>query len=144
VVRSGNIIFLAHALDRLYYTEGVRLYRDLVRNALDLLDPEPVLKVTGLPSSGRVSLLHQKAKNRYVAHLLYSPALQRGSVKVIEDFPAIPGGKLEVRVPERVTKARCIPRGETLAFTQEAGLLKVAVPTFRMHAGIVLEYKDTP
>ena len=144
VVRNGNIIFLAHALDRLYYTDGVRLHRDLVRNALDLLDPEPALKVTGLPSSGRVSLLHQKAKNRYVAHLLYSPALQRGSVKVIEDFPAIPGVKLEVRVPERVTKARCIPRGETLAFTQEAGLLKVAVPTFRMHAGIVLEYKDTP
>jgi hypothetical protein len=140
----ANIIFIAHALDRLYSTDGVRLHRELVRNALDLLDPEPALKVTGLPSSGRVSLLHQQAKNRYVAHLLYSPALQRGSVKVIEDFPSTPGVKLEVRVPERVTKVRCIPAGETLAFTQEAGLLKLAVPTFTMHTGIVLEYRGTP
>ena len=87
-----------------------------------------------------MSLLHQQAKKRYVAHLLYSPALQRGSVKVIEDFPSVPGVTLEVRVPERITKARCIPGGQTLAFTQEAGLLKIAVPTFTMHIGIVLEY----
>jgi hypothetical protein len=46
-----------------------------------------------------VSLLRQADKNRYVAHLLYSPALQRGEVKVIEDFPPIPGVKLAVRVP---------------------------------------------
>jgi hypothetical protein len=101
-----------------------------------------VLKVTGLPSSGRVSLLRQADKNRYVAHLLYSPALQRGEVKVIEDFPPIPGVKLAVRVPERVTRVRAIPAGETLTFSQAAGLLTVAVPTFTMHTGIVMEYQS--
>jgi hypothetical protein len=45
-----------------------------------------------------------------------------------------------VRVPERVTKVRTIPAGETLPFTQDAGVLTVAVPTFTMHTGIVLEY----
>jgi hypothetical protein len=140
VVQQGNVIFFAHAIDRLYYKHGVRLHRQLLQNALDLLDSAPVLKVTGLPSSGRVSLLRQTDKNRYVAHVLYSPALQRGEVKVIEDFPPIPGVKLTVRVPERVTKVRTIPVGETLAFTQEAGVLTVAVPTFTMHTGIVLEY----
>jgi hypothetical protein len=87
-----------------------------------------------------VSLLHQAAKRRYVAHLLYSPALQRGDVSVIEDFPPIPGTKLEVRVPERITKVRTIPANETLSFTQDAGVLALAVPTFAMHTGIVLEY----
>jgi len=109
VMRNGNVIFFAHALDRLYYANGVRLHRELFKNAIDLLDTEPVLKVTGVPSSGRVSLLYQEAKSRYVAHLLYSPALQRGDCKVIEDFPPIPGLALEVRVPERVTKVRNIP-----------------------------------
>jgi len=99
-----------------------------------------VLKVTGLPSSGRVSLLRQEAKNRYVAHLLYSPALQRGDCKVIEDFPAISGVTLEVKVPERATKVRVIPEGGTVSFTQENSTVKVGVPAFAMHTGVVLEY----
>ena len=140
VVRNGNVIFFAHPLDRLYYDNGVRLHRELFKSAIDQLGAAPVLKVTGLPSSGRVSLLRQKAKNRYVAHLLYSPALQRGDCKVIEDFPSIFGVTLEMRVPERATKVRTIPDGETLAFTQENGTVKVAVPTFAMHTGVVLEY----
>jgi len=143
VVRNGNIIFFAHPLDRLYYSNGLRLHRELFKNAIDLLDPEPVLKVTGLPSSGRVSLLRQEAKNRYVAHLLYSPALQRGDCKVIEDFPPIPSVALEARLHQHVVKVRTIPDGETLAFTQENGVLKVAVPTFTMHTGVVLEYQPT-
>ena len=139
VVRNGNVIFFAHSLDRLYYANGVRLHRELFKNAIDLLDTEPVLKVTGLPSSGRVSLLHQESEHRYVAHLLYSPALQRGDCKVIEDFPPIPGVTLEVRVHERVTKVRTIPDGVTLAFTRKNGVVTAAVPAFTMHTGIVLE-----
>lgn len=140
VVRNGNVIFFAHPLDRLYYANGVRLHRELFKNALDLLGTDPVLKVSGLPSSGRVSMLHQERHNRYVAHLLYSPALQRGDCKVIEDFPTISSVALEVRVPQRVKKVRAIPGGETLAYAQESELLKVAVPAFRMHTGVVLEY----
>jgi hypothetical protein len=140
VVRNGNVVFFAHPLDRLYYANGVRLHRELFKSAIDMLDAAPVLKVMGLPSSGRVSLLRQEAKNRYVAHLLYSPALQRGDCKVIEDFPSICGVTLEIRIPERASKVRMIPDGATLAFTQENGTVKVAVPTFAMHTGVVLEY----
>ena len=140
VLRNGNVIFFAHPLDRLYYANGVRLHRELFKNAIDLVDARPVLRVTGLPSSGRVSLLHQEAKHRYVAHLLYTPALQRGDVKVIEDFPPISGVTLKARLPERVTRTRTIPAGETLAFTEDAGVLTVAAPAFSMHTGIVLEY----
>lgn len=140
VVRNGNVIFFSHPLDRLYHKHGVRLHREMVKHALDLLDPAPVLKVNGLPSSGRVSLLHQQAQHRYVAHLLYSPAIQRGEVAVIEDFPAISDVTLEVRVPERVTQVRAIPAEEKLTFAQHDGALRIVVPTFKMHTGIVLEY----
>jgi hypothetical protein len=139
VVRNGNVVFFAHPLDRLYYANGVRLHRELFKSAIDMAGSEPVLKVTGLPSSGRVSLLHQPTMNRYVAHLLYSPALQRGDCKVIEDFPAISGVTLEIRVAERAAKVRMIPDGETLSFAQENGRVKVAVPKFSMHAAVVLE-----
>ncbi len=140
VVRHGNCLFFAHPLDRLYYTDGVRLHRDLVRNALDALETAPVLRVTGLPSSGRANLLHQESERRYVAHLLYSPALQRGSVKVIEDFLPVPGVTLAVRVPERITQVRAIPSSEAIPFTLIDGVLTIDVPTFTMHTGIVMSY----
>ena len=65
VIKNGNVIFFAHHLDQIYYKDGVRLHRDLVENAIDLLYDAPNLKVSNLPSAGRVSLLKQQ-KNRNV------------------------------------------------------------------------------
>lgn len=140
IVRNGNTIFFAHALDRLYHANGVRLYRDLVRNAMDQLDLSPQIKVSHLPSSGRISLLQQKGKNRYVAHLLYSPALQRGDCKVIEDFPTLSGVELEIFLPEKISKIRTVPGDQTIEFTRSDNLIRTTIPSFSMHTAIVLEY----
>ena len=98
LIHNGNTIQFAHEIDQLYYSDGVRLHRELFKNAIDLLYKKPKLKVNNLPSSGRVSFLKQEKDNRYVAHLLYSPALTRGSVQVIEDFLPVNGISLEVIV----------------------------------------------
>lgn len=140
VIRNENVIYFAHNLDQLYYTHAVRLHRELVRNAIDLLYDSPVLKVENLPSAGRVSFLHQEKQNRYVAHLLYTPALQRGEVMVIEDFLPVPNVQIEVNVPEKVKSVTQIPEGKKLAFTHEGNRIKICVPTFTMHAGIVINY----
>jgi hypothetical protein len=140
VVQNGNVIFFAHQLDRLYYNHGVRLHRELVNNALNLLSAAPILKVNNLLSSGRVSMLHQKNNNRYVAHLLYAPALQRGSVKVIEDLPPVPGVEIEVLLPEKITNVYAAPGNKKLDFIKKGNVLKIKVPTFTMHTAIVLEY----
>lgn len=140
VIRQGNTVFFAHPLDQLYFAHGVRLHRELFKAIVEAQNPEPVLAVRGLPSSGRVSLLKQAGQNRYVAHLLYSPALQRGDVRVIEDFPPIPDVVIEVRVPETVKAIRAIPSDDELTFVQHDGVIEVAVPTFSMHTAIVLDY----
>ncbi|MGB6152254.1 MAG: hypothetical protein WBG48_09695, partial [Pricia sp.] len=141
VVRNGNVIFFAHGLDRLYYENGVRMHRQLVENAIDLLYDKPLLKVANLPSAGRVSLLKQEKDNRYVAHLLYSPALLRGvEIQVIEDFPPIPDVDLEVNVSEEIKEVVQIPSGEKLDFTKQSNGISIKVPTFTMHTGIVLKY----
>jgi len=140
VVRNGNVIFFAHNLDQLYYTHGVRMHRELVKNAIDLLYQSPELKVNNLPSCGRVSFLNQKKDKRYVAHLLYGPAILRGEVQVIEDLVPIPGVEIEVNVPEKVKNVYQIPEGRKLSFSKSGNQLKIKVPTFTMHTGIVLEY----
>jgi len=140
VVRNGNVIFFAHKLDQMYYTSAVRLHRQMVSNAIDLLYLSPNLKVNNLQSSGRVSFLKQEKENRYVAHLLYAPALQRGEVQVIEDFVPISGVEIEVNVPEKVKNVYQIPGGKKLSFKRGGNKLRVNVPAFTMHTGIVLEY----
>lgn len=140
VVKNGNVIFFAHHLDQLYYTHGVRLHRELVNNAIDLLYQSPYLKVKNLPSCGRVSLLKQEKEKRYVAHLLYAPALLRGEVQVIEDFLPVPDVKIEVNVPEKVKNVYQIPDGKKLSFRKDGNIMKINLPTFNMHTGIVLEY----
>lgn len=141
VVQRGNVIFFAHPFDRIYYHHGVRMHRELFQGAIDRLDPDRVLRVEGLPSAGRVSLLKQAADQRYVAHLLYGPPLQRGDVKVIEDLPPLSDIMIEVHVPETISTATAIPSGEPLEFTASANGIRVKVPTFRMHTGIVLSYR---
>jgi hypothetical protein len=140
VVQNGNVIFFAHPLDRLYYHHGVRLHRQLFNNAIDLLYKTPVLQVANLPSCGRVNLLKQEKEHRYVVHMLYSPALQRGEVQVIEDFLPVPGVEITVNVPEKVKKVYQVPDGSYLNFRREGNRIMVKVPAFTMHTGIVLEY----
>ncbi|NHF58579.1 hypothetical protein FK220_004470 [Flavobacteriaceae bacterium TP-CH-4] len=141
IVKNGNVLFFAHPLDQLYYTDGVLLHRQLVKNAIRLLYQKPLLKVSKLPSAGRVSLLKQAAKNRYVAHLLYGPPLLRGEVSVLEDFLPVPGVELSLAVPESIKEVVQIPDGTPLPFAQEGSTVKVTVPTFTMHTAIVFKYE---
>lgn len=140
VVRNGNIIFFAHALDQLYYVHGVRMHRELFNNAIDLLYRAPNLEVKNLPSAGRVSFLKQENENRYVAHLLYAPALSRGEVSVIEDFLPVPNIEISVAVSEKIKEVFQIPSGKKLEFKKEGNSIKIKVPTFTMHTGVVLKY----
>jgi hypothetical protein len=116
------------------------MHRELVKNVIETLYQSPYLKVNNLLSSGRVSLLKQEREKRYVAHLLYAPALLRGEVQVIEDFPPVPGVELEINVPESIKNVYQVSDGSKLKFTRNGNVLKVQVPTFTMHTGLVLEY----
>jgi len=141
-IRYGNVIYFAHALDQLYFAHAVRMHRQLVQNAIDLLYPVRTLSVKNLPSAGRVSLLKQAKQSRYVAHLLYSPPLQRGEVMVLEDFPPLQDVSVTVQVPEKISKVVQVPENKLLPFSRKGNAITVKVTTFSMHTGIVLEYKN--
>ena len=140
VLRKGNVTWVAHDLDKLYFEHGVRMHRDLVEQVIGMLHDEPMVEVEGLPSAGRVSLLHQPQHRRYVAHLLYAPPLGRGDVEVIEDLPTVSGVTVAVDVPEAVKSVRLIPGEREVAFERRDGAVHVAVPPFSMHTGVVLGY----
>ena len=141
IVRYNNSILFSHNIDQLYYIHGVRLHRELLKNAIDLLYKKPLLKTENLPSAGRVSFLKQEQKNRYVVHLLYAPALKRGEVQVIEDFVPIQNVQLEIQVPEKVKRIYQIPGKKDIGWKISENKVDIEIPTFTMHTGIVVEYE---
>lgn len=139
VIRKDNIAYIASDLAEIYNTNGARVHRELFNNVLHLMHSEPMLQVD-LPSSGRVNLLFQPNKKRYVAHLLYGSPIQRGDTRVIEDLPPIFDTKVVLNVAEEIKSIRLIPDGINLEFTStEEGIVAI-VPKFQCHAALVYEY----
>jgi hypothetical protein len=139
IIRKGNTIYIAHDLDRQYYAEGAQLHRDLFFNALSLLRENPLVEAE-MPSMGRINLLQQADKNRYVLHMLYSVPIQRGSVSVIEDLVPLYNIPVTVDLEEDIKKAYLIPSGKKLKIKKVDGKLELVAPEFTCHTGIVLEY----
>lgn len=139
VVKSNNTVYFAHALDNAYFRHGARIHRDLFINGLKQVHNTRYLEVD-LPSAGRANLLHQPDKKRYIAHLLYAPAHQRGRAQVIEDLVPIHNTKVTVRLPKKVKKVYLIPSGEELKINRNEGAVTVEVEKFTAHTAIVFEY----
>ena len=137
--RHGNVICLAHAVDRMYYQHGAKVHRQLFAHALRLLHANP-MTTAELPSSGRISLLHQPEQNRYVLHLLYASPLQRGRCLVIEDLPELRDVKVSLRLPERVRSLRLVPDGGELPLERNADRVCTSIPAFSCHCAVVAEY----
>jgi len=137
--RKGNIVCLAHELDAMYYQHGAQLHRDLFINALNLIHKDPVLWMA-MPSGGRVNLLHQPHRSRYVAHVLYGPPIQRGRCEVIEDLVPLLDIPLTLRVPQKVKNVYTVSDKKLLAATKSSGTVKVTVPRIECHEAVVFEY----
>lgn len=138
-LQKGRVIFLAHAWGEIYNNLGARLHRDFVVNALRRIYRTPTLEAK-MPSAGRVSLNHQAAKSRYVAHLMYGTPMKRGNCQIIEDLVELREIPVTLRVPEKIKRAILPLTGETLAMKKIAGGVSVTVPSVKCHQMVVFEY----
>ncbi len=139
ITQSGNIVYIAHGLGKLYYENGARVHRDLFRNSLKLVYKKPMINVE-MPSAGRINLLHQPHQKRYVAHLLYAPAMQRGIAKVIEDLVPLHDVAIAVDLPEDIIKVYSVPDGEVLSFNKIDHTVSMVLPKLKCHKAVVFEY----
>ena len=137
--RHGNIVYLAHPVDEMYYKLGARLHRQYFANALALLYHRRVLTAP-LPSAGRATVAHQPQYRRYVVHLLYGPPLQRGRCLVIEDLVPLYNIPVTLAVPEAIQRVTLAPTGDALPMSTKDGAVQVTIPQFSMHQAVVFEY----
>lgn len=139
IYRDGNIMVVAHPLDKMYLKYGAQIHRELFKNTLDALLTTPMVRAN-LPSSGRLNLLHFPEKSRYVAHLLYAVPVQRGVAQVIDDLVPIYDTTVEIKLKENIKKAYLMPGNIELNTTKSNDKMSVIIPKFTCHTALVLEY----
>ena len=139
VLQYNNTVFFAHDLDRIYAENGSKVHRQLFGNTIRHLHKNLLIETKGLPSSGRITLLHQENKNRYVVHLLYAPPLQRGRCLIIEDVPTIHGVELNINLNKKIKKAFFVNLEKEIKL-EDGKSIQIKVDKFQIHEALVLEY----
>lgn len=137
-VRKGGVVYLAHPVCRLYFEHGAQFHRDVLINALQLIYPDPIMKVN-MPSAGRARLTKQRRQHRYVLHLLYGSPIRRGRALVIEDLPPLYDVRVELQIKERIRRVYLAPQGTGLSFVQTDRRLSLTVPRVECHQIVVLD-----
>lgn len=142
ITRRNNVIYFAHPIFSMYYKHGMRVYKQLVLNALELL-LEDKLIVTNAPTTAQISLNYQPEHHRYVAHILhYIPERRCESIDIIEDVIPLYNIELKVMLDKKPTKVYCAPSMEELPFSYDGKYIHVIVPEIVGHEMVVFEMEE--
>ncbi|MBC7286509.1 MAG: alpha-L-fucosidase [Armatimonadetes bacterium] len=139
VTRRGQVIYLSHPVFASYYLDAQVPIRDMVGRLLDMLLPEPLLQVSGLPSFGRATVTAQPTR-RMVHLLCYVPERRGPTMDMIEEPIEVRDVRLSLRtdgaLPSRVYLA---PSGNDLEFEISGNYVETVVPIIRGYAMVVFE-----
>ncbi|MBI4978107.1 MAG: beta-galactosidase trimerization domain-containing protein [Spirochaetes bacterium] len=148
VIQDGNIVYIAYPIFKTYYDRGQPLYKYIVRGAIEKLLPVRDVHVS-LPSSGRMSVMEQKDKNRTILHLLYAEIQPRGEsgagwgrgvkMLIIEDVNPIYDIPCRIRMPKKPSRVYGAVSGKDIPFTYENGYAQFTVEKVYVHEAAVIE-----
>lgn len=138
LLEKGNIVYLSAAIFEGYAAKAPKQHKDLMKNILDRLYPEPSLKVSGMPSFARAFL--QFRDNLTLVHLMSYCPEHRCAATAIEDRPVVLDAKIEVRLDgqnfKRVFQA---PGEDSLPMTVSGNYCQVVLPKFAGYTLLVFE-----
>ncbi len=140
VVRNGSVIYFAHPIFSQYNQNAPRWCKQLLRNAIDLLLPEPLVTHQG-PSTLLISLNEQKVERRWILHLLhYIPERRGEDFDVIEDVIPLTDLTISLATANSVESVRAVPSGEPLSFSNADGRLTFILPRLTGHQMIEIQF----
>lgn len=132
-VRKGRMVYLAHPVFTTYQRFAPLWCKRLVLNALELLLPDPLVRVEG-PSALIATLNAQDDADRWVLHLLYYVPERRGTgFDTIEDVTPLDDVAVTLRVDRPVRGVRLAPQAEALPYKTDQGRLTFRVPRVLGH-----------
>jgi hypothetical protein len=138
VIRKGIVVYLSQPVFSTYRQNGMVLHREIVRNIVSLLMPDPLVQTT-LPSAGRVTLTAQEKEKRWMLHAMYAAPIKRGDTEVIDDIVPLHDLKFHIRTgtpPQSVTTASA---GEPIDYTFKDGVITVHLPRLEISEILVFD-----
>jgi hypothetical protein len=143
VVQRDRAIYFAHPIFTQYCRNAPRWCRTLFLNALDVLLPDPLVRIEA-PTTTLTALNEQPAERRWIVHLLhYIPERRGQDFDVIEDVIPIFDVKVSVRVPREVREVVCVYEQDPLEFEQNMGRVEFVLPKLEGHQMIALMFESS-
>jgi len=136
-VIRGRTAYIAYPVFAAYAEHGNIPYRLLVRNILDRLIDQPLVRVEG-PTALETTLMRQK--RRTVLHVLhYLPQRRAQQLDIVEDVIPLRDVAVSVKLPARPKNVRLAPQGDRLSFGYEEGRVTFVIPEVRGHQMVAME-----
>lgn len=150
VTEYNGIAYIAYPIFEMYHAMGQPLYKYVVRDLIQRLMPDEVLR-TDMASSGRATLVQQAQRKRHVLHLLHATPQVRGQavpagggktrvMEMIEDIQPIGPVTASVRLPKSPSRVYEALTGQDVEWqTTPDGRVQVTLPHLRIHSAVVFE-----
>jgi hypothetical protein len=136
-VVKDRIAYIAAPAFGSFARHGNYPLRLLVRNVIDQLLPEPLLRVDA-PTSTEATVMRQK--NRTIVHLLqYCPERRTKDLDLVEDIVPIFEVPLSIKMAKKPKRVYLAPEETPVAFEHLAGRVNLRVPVVKGHAMVVFE-----
>ena len=136
-VASENVGYIAYPIFTAYALHANLPFRLLVRNMIERLLPEPLLRVAA-PSNTETSVTRQG--KRTIVHLLhYTPERRTERLDIIEDIVPLFDVPLSLKLDRAPKKVYAAPEQTPIPFEYLAGRVNLRVPEVRGHAMVVFE-----
>jgi hypothetical protein len=140
IVKSGRVIYFAHPVFEQYARNAPVWCKKLVLNALDMINPEPLVKHTG-PSSVITALNEQPLKKRAVLHLLHYVPERRGTeFDTIEDVFPIYNTGVSVKTSGKPKSIKAVPNDKTVSFEYKNNRVDFVVAEIKGHQMVEINF----
>ncbi|NLO01332.1 MAG: hypothetical protein GX126_03285 [Bacteroidales bacterium] len=137
---NGNIAHFSHRIFAGYYAQAHVELRNIFRNVLQELLPQPLFKYENLPSFARVYVTEQPGR-RMVHVLSYVPEKRGAVAEMIEEPIILNNIKLSLQTDGKTPKKVYIaPEMKPLRYKINNGYIDVTIPESKGHSLIVFEH----
>jgi hypothetical protein len=133
----GRVAYVPFPVFSAFATHGNYPCRLLVRNLIDRLLPEPLLRVDA-PTSTEATVMRQL--NRTIVHLLqYCPERRTKTLDIVEDIVPLFDVPLSLKLSKKPKRVYSAPDEEEIPFDYANGRVNLLVPEVSGHAMICFE-----
>jgi hypothetical protein len=136
-VMKNRVAYIAYPIFSAFHAHGNVPFKLLVRNIVNLLLPEPLVRIAA-PSGAEATMLRQK--NRTIVHILYyAPQRRTAKLDLLEEVVPLFDVPLSVKLPKKPTRAYLAPEKTSLPFEYMRGRVNLRVPRVEGHAMVAFE-----